>query len=87
MWAIPYGTVVQTLAYRRTSSARQASIPIGPQNWDEVFEYAAKMTNPEEGEYGIGTRPARRPPGTSSTSSGPLAVKPWWRRMANGARV
>ncbi|HHX38858.1 MAG TPA: extracellular solute-binding protein [Armatimonadetes bacterium] len=55
VWAIPYGTVVQTLAYRKDLFRKAGLDPDRPpQNWDEVFEYAAKMTNPEEGEYGIG---------------------------------
>ncbi|MDH7570932.1 MAG: extracellular solute-binding protein, partial [Armatimonadota bacterium] len=55
VWAIPYGTVVQTLCYRKDLFRKAGLDPDRPpRNWDELFEYAAKMTRPEEGEYGIG---------------------------------
>ena len=55
VWAIPYGTVVQTLVYRKDLFRKAGLDPNRPpRNWEEVFQYAAKMTNSEQGEYGIG---------------------------------
>ncbi|MBI3944794.1 MAG: extracellular solute-binding protein [Armatimonadetes bacterium] len=55
VWAIPYTTVVQTLAYRKDLFRKAGLDPDRPpRNWDEVYEYARRMTRPAEGEYGIG---------------------------------
>ena len=54
-WAIPYGVVVMALQYRKDLFKRaglDANHP--PKNWDEMYEYALRMTRPEEGIYGIG---------------------------------
>jgi multiple sugar transport system permease protein len=54
VWAIPYGTLVMVLAYRK-DLYRDAGLDPNrpPQNWDELFEYAKALTRPEKGQYGI----------------------------------
>ena len=54
IWAIPYGTVVQVLVYRKDLFRKAGLDPNRPpRNWDELYEYAQKLTLPEKGQYGI----------------------------------
>lgn len=55
VWAIPYATYVITLQYRK-DLFREAGLDPSqpPRNWDELFEYARKLTEPEKGQYGLG---------------------------------
>ena len=55
IWAIPYQTYVITLQYRK-DLFREAGLDPNrpPRNWDELFEYAKKLTYPEKGQYGLG---------------------------------
>ncbi len=54
IWAVPYGTVVMTLQYRK-DLFREAGLDPDrpPRNWDELWEYAKKLTIPEKGQYGL----------------------------------
>jgi ABC-type sugar transport system permease subunit/ABC-type glycerol-3-phosphate transport system substrate-binding protein len=54
VWAVPYSTLVMALVYRK-DLFREAGLDPDrpPQNWDELFEYAKKLTVPEKGQYGI----------------------------------
>jgi len=54
VWAIPYGTLVMALVYRK-DLFREAGLDPDrpPDNWEELFEYAKRLTKPEEGQYGI----------------------------------
>jgi len=51
----PYAMVVGSLLYRKDLFLEAGLDPERPpQTWDEYFEYAMKLTNPEKGIYGIG---------------------------------
>ena len=54
IWAIPYGTLVMALVYRK-DLFREAGLDPNrpPRNWDELFEYAKRLTKPEKGQYGM----------------------------------
>lgn len=54
IWAIPYQTYVMTLQYRKDLFREAGLDPERPpRNWDELFEYAKKLTIPEKGQYGM----------------------------------
>ena len=55
VWAIPYQTYVMTLQYRK-DLFRDAGLDPDrpPRDWNELFEYAKKLTIPEKGQYGMG---------------------------------
>jgi len=54
VWAIPYQTYVMTLQYRKDLFRAAGLDPERPpRNWDELFEYAKKLTIPEKGQYGM----------------------------------
>lgn len=65
VWAIPYQTLVMTLQYRK-DLFREAGLDPDrpPRNWDELYEYAKKLTIPEKGQYGM------------NMAAGPQAS--WW---------
>src|SRR5262245_26248913 len=52
---MPYTLVVSTMVYRKDLFAEVGLDPERPpRTWDEYFEYAMKLTNPEKGVYGVG---------------------------------
>ena len=54
-WAMPYGPVAMVLQYRRDFFAAAGLDPDRPpQNWDELKEYAKRVSDPSRGIYGIG---------------------------------
>jgi len=65
VWAIPYQTYVMVLHYRKDLFRAAGLDPNHPpENWDQLYEYAQKLTIPEKGQYGMGI------------VSGPHAA--WW---------
>ncbi len=54
VWAMPFGTLVRVLVYRKDLFHKVGLDPERPpQNWDELYQYARQLTNPEEGTYGM----------------------------------
>ncbi|MCC6484924.1 MAG: extracellular solute-binding protein [Armatimonadetes bacterium] len=54
IWAVPYATLVMTLQYRKDLFREAGLDPEHPpQNWDELWDYARKLTIPEKGQYGL----------------------------------
>jgi len=54
VWAIPYGTLVMALVYRKDLYREAGLDPERPpETWDQLFEYAKALTKPEKGQYGI----------------------------------
>jgi len=65
VWAIPFSTYVMVLMYRKDLFREAGLDPERPpQNWDELYEYAKKLTVPEKGQYGM------------AVTGGPRAA--WW---------
>lgn len=65
IWAIPYETLVMTLHYRKDLFREAGLDPEKPpRNWDELYEYAKRLTIPEKGQYGM------------NLAAGPQAS--WW---------
>ncbi len=65
VWAIPYQTYVMALAYRKDLFRAAGLDPERPpKNWDELYNYAERLTIPEKGQYGM------------AVFSGPHAA--WW---------
>ena len=55
VWAIPYGTLVMALMYRKDLFQKAGLDPDRPpETWDELFEYARRLTRPEQGQWGMG---------------------------------
>ncbi len=55
VWSIPYGVVVMSLQYRKDLFKRAGLDPNKPpQTWDEMYDYALRITRPEDGVYGLG---------------------------------
>ncbi len=56
VWAIPYGgAVAMTLGYRKDLFRKAGLDPDRPpRNWDELYEYAKRLTVPDLGQYGFG---------------------------------
>ncbi len=56
IWAIPYnGAVVMTLWYRKDLFRKAGLDPDRPpRNWGELHEYARRLTNPAQKQYGFG---------------------------------
>ena len=56
VWAIPYGgAVAMTLVYRKDLFRKAGLDPDRPpRNWDELYDYAKRLTVPELGQYGFG---------------------------------
>jgi len=53
-WALPYGTYVKGLCWRKDlfqSSGLDPERP--PQNWDELLEFSRACTDPSKGTYGL----------------------------------
>ena len=54
IWAIPNNTLVMALLYRKDVFAKAGLDPEKPpENWDELYQYAKKITDPQKGVYGI----------------------------------
>lgn len=54
VWAIPYGTLVMALVYRKDLFREAGLDPERPpETWDEMLEYAKRLTKPEKGQYGV----------------------------------
>ena len=65
VWAIPFQTYVMAMAYRKDLFREAGLDPErAPKNWDELYEYAQKLTIPDKGQYGM------------AVFSGPHAS--WW---------
>lgn len=55
VYAMPYTLAVSTMMYRKDLFAEAGLDPERPpQNWDELLEYAEKLTNPQKGIYAVG---------------------------------
>jgi len=54
VWSLPYTTYVMTLVYRK-DLFRQAGLDPDrpPKDWNELYQYAKKLTIPEKGQYGM----------------------------------
>ena len=65
VWAIPFQTYVMAMAYRKDLFREAGLDPErAPKNWDELYEYAQRLTIPDKGQYGM------------AVFSGPHAA--WW---------
>ncbi len=54
VWALPFQTYVMALAYRKDLFRAAGLDPEHPpKDWNELYEYAQKMTIPEKGQYGM----------------------------------
>lgn len=54
VWAMPYYTYVMAMAYRKDLFRAAGLDPErAPKNWDELYQYAEKLTIPEKGQYGM----------------------------------
>jgi multiple sugar transport system substrate-binding protein len=53
-WGVPWSTMAWALMYRPSILKRYLGSPEPPRSWDELFEFAKKLTKPEDGVYGIG---------------------------------
>ena len=66
IWALPYETLVRVLMYRKDVFKKAGLDPNRPpSNWDELFEYAKRLTDPATGTYG------------TVLASGPQAAYDW----------
>jgi multiple sugar transport system permease protein len=55
IWAVPYSLALRGLAWRKDLFQDAGLDPESPPaNWDELKEFARRLTNPEKGTYGIG---------------------------------
>ncbi|MEN6547768.1 MAG: extracellular solute-binding protein [Armatimonadia bacterium] len=55
IWAAPYGVVVMALMYRKDLFKKAGIDPdSAPQNWDELYDYALRTSDPEKGVWGLG---------------------------------
>jgi multiple sugar transport system permease protein len=54
VWCLPYETLVRVLMYRKDLFHRMGINPEDPpQNWEELIDYARRLTIPAEGIYGL----------------------------------
>ncbi len=54
IWCLPYETLVRVLMYRKDLFHRVGLDPEKPpQDWDELMDYARRLTMPSEGIYGL----------------------------------
>ena len=54
IWMLPYETLVRVMIYRKDLFYRVGIDPDDPpENWDELYDYAKRMTIPSEGIYGL----------------------------------
>lgn len=55
IWAVPYGVVVMALMYRKDIYKKVGLDPSHPpQNWDELYDYALRTSDPDNGVWGLG---------------------------------
>jgi len=55
IWGVPSGFSVNALIYRKDLFKKAGLDPNrGPRDWDELYEYALKLTDQEAGRYGFG---------------------------------
>ncbi|MGE5530487.1 MAG: extracellular solute-binding protein [Bacteroidota bacterium] len=55
IWAVPYGVVVMALQYRKDLYKKAGLDPDhAPQNWDELYDFAMRTSDPEKGVWGLG---------------------------------
>ncbi len=55
VWSIPYGIVVMALQYRKDLFKKAGLDPNRPpRNWEEMYDYALRITDPDEGIWGLG---------------------------------
>ncbi len=53
-WCMPYETLVRVLLYRKDLFQKAGLDPNrGPRDWNELYHYAKKITNPQEGTSGL----------------------------------
>lgn len=54
-WAAPYGVVVMALMYRK-DLYKKAGLDYNhaPQNWEELYDFALRTTDPDKGIFGLG---------------------------------
>ncbi len=53
-WALPFGSYVRVLAYRKDLFHKVGLDPARPpRTWDEFLEYSRRLTIPSEGTYGL----------------------------------
>ncbi len=66
VWMLPYETLVRVLMYRKDLFNRVGLDPLQPpEDWEELLDYAKRMTIPEDGVYGL------------YLASGPQAAYDW----------
>lgn len=66
VWMLPYETLVRIIMYRKDVFKRAGLNPNqAPGNWDEFYEYAKKLSDPSNGNYG------------TVLASGPQAAYDW----------
>jgi ABC-type sugar transport system permease subunit/ABC-type glycerol-3-phosphate transport system substrate-binding protein len=54
VWCLPYETLVRVLMYRKDLFHRAGlDSETAPQNWEELLDYARRLTMPSEGIYGL----------------------------------
>jgi multiple sugar transport system permease protein len=54
VWAVPYGVLVRALFYRKDAFAEAGLDPNRPpKDWNELFEFAKRLSDPGRGRYGI----------------------------------
>ena len=74
-WALPTSNLVKALLYRKDLFAAAGLDPERPpENWDELLDYARRLTVPERRQYGMGL-------------SGQLAFSTYSFLVSNGGRV
>lgn len=55
VWALPYNNLVMVLLYRKDLFAQAGLNPDRPPNdWDELLDYARRLTVPQRRQYGLG---------------------------------
>lgn len=55
LWTVPQGYGIRALTYRKDLFKKAGLDPDKPpKNWDELYEYAKKLTDQEKGKYGFG---------------------------------
>jgi len=66
IWMLPYETLVRVMIYRKDLLNRVGIDPDDPpENWNELYDYAKRMTIPSDGIYGL------------YLASGPQAAYDW----------
>jgi len=78
VWAYPVGPLMTTLSYRKDLFTEAGLPDRVPKDWDELFEWSRKLTNPKNDQYGISVMLAELGYGTMNFlySAGGLIVTP-----------